>query len=632
MHTHTTCMQRNREMAILAATLFILSGLAALLAVCGSENTSASEADGSVAIDSCDVSLDQISFAMCADSGTSGGCVWHLSGDTLYIEPDPNGGNGYMADYTDSGFFGRSPWAGSSFLKSVVVSEGVRSIGAYSFDSCRGISSVSLPSTLETIGVGCFDGCSSMASLTIPISAKIDGTHPFYGCNSLQNVTFTKGDGSGVHLFDVASLCEMPWYKSREVLKTVTFCDGVTEVWDYAFAGYSALQQVTLPGTVSHIGEGAFAQCGNLRTVYLGSHDLRIDNCAFMGSGLTSVSLSGGQLGIGVFADCQSLTNVTLLNFREVPAYAFYECGTLTSVCLDGAVERIGDCAFQGCTSLASVKIPYYTSVLGDSVFQGCTSLTAVTFGPSLVTIGNSVFQGCTALAVFTVPDSVTSMGYNVFRDCTSLEEITVSSSVSEVGYAAFANCTSLRYVTFGHLEDIGDYAFYECSKLFSFRASGSVGSIGCAAFYGCSSLTDLNMFGWIGSIGDYAFARCTGISSVNLDASYVGYYAFYGCTSLTFTSLGDSVRVIASQAFGGCDSLNTVVFGCGLKYVASDTFPGAFHNWDGSVINPVSGTSAVRALWGHVFTGDAENGYYISGCTSTSSDVHVEIARRVLA
>jgi hypothetical protein len=178
-----------------------------------------------------------------------------------------------------------------------------------------------------------------------------------------------------------------------------------------------------------------------------------IDESAFQHQPeITSVTIpdSVTYIGNASFRDCTSLTSITIPNsVTSIEDSAFQGCASLTSVTIPNSVTSIGTSAFQGCTSLTSVTIPNSVTSIGDYVFLDCASLASVTIPNSVTSIGNSTFQRCASLASVTIPNSVTSIGNSAFRDCTSLTSVTIGNSVTSIGNFAFYNCASLASVTF---------------------------------------------------------------------------------------------------------------------------------------------------------------------------------------
>ena len=114
----------------------------------------------------------------------SGGCgefiMWSLSVGTGLLKIS---GTGDMYD-------GR-PWVdevGFKYIKSVVIDEGVTSIGAQAFSNCQNLTSVQLPSTLEAIGDDAFNYCIALPEIEIPDSVTSIGDGVFTSCQKLTDV------------------------------------------------------------------------------------------------------------------------------------------------------------------------------------------------------------------------------------------------------------------------------------------------------------------------------------------------------------------------------------------------------------------------------------------------------------
>ena len=158
---------------------------------------------------------------------------------------------------------------------------------------------------------------------------------------------------------------------------------------------------------------------------------------------LTSVTIPNSVTSIGdhAFRGCSGLTSVTIPNsVTSIGSGAFYGCSGLTSVTIPNSVTSIGGGAFQRCSGLTSVTIPNSVTSIGDYAFQGCSGLTSVTIPNSVTSIGDYAFQGCSGLTSVTIPNSVTSVGNYAFKGCSSLTSVTIPNSVTSIGRDAFYN------------------------------------------------------------------------------------------------------------------------------------------------------------------------------------------------
>jgi len=209
---------------------------------------------------------------------------------------------------------------------------------------------------------------------------------------------------------------------------------------------------------------------------------------------LTAVTIPSSVTTIGdqAFRSCYSLTSVTIpSSVTTIGDQAFYHCRSLTTVTIPSSVTAIGDNAFWNCLRLTFMTIPSSVTSIGHDAFCGCRSLTSVTIPSSVTTIGYQAFYNCLRLTSVTIPSSVTTIGEGTFWNCMRLTSVMIPSSVTTIGDRAFFDCSSLTSVTIpSSVTTIDTCAFYDCRSLTSVTIPSSVTTIGDQAFYGCSSLT----------------------------------------------------------------------------------------------------------------------------------------------
>ena len=330
--------------------------------------------------------LGLVETAWAASSGTCGKNVtWSLSDDgTLTIS-----GTGKMKDYGDNYGMSVAPWyVGSSQVKTVIIEDGVTSIGDRAFDGCTKLTRVVIPDSVTSIGYSSFRGCYSLPSVAIPDSVTSIGDSAFAYCKVLTGITLS---GSVTSIGSCA-------FQSCDSLTSVTMQNGVTDIGDNAFTYCKNLTSVTIPNSVKTIGTSAFYNCAGLTRVTIPGSVTRIEQDTFKGcSGLTSVTISAGVTSIesGAFRDCTSLTSVTIPgSVTSIEGYAFAYCSALTSLIIHDGTTSIGISAFMNCTSLGSVTIPRSVTDIGGYAFGSCRSLADVYYGGTetdwtKITIGN---------------------------------------------------------------------------------------------------------------------------------------------------------------------------------------------------------------------------------------------------
>ena len=166
---------------------------------------------------------------------------------------------------------------------------------------------------------------------------------------------------------------------------------------------------------------------------------------------MTSVTIPNSvtSIGNGAFSGCFGLTSVTIPNsVTSIGEYAFSDCSSLTSVTIGNSVTSIGKSAFYKCKGLTSVTIPNSVTSIGERAFYDCTSLTSVTIPNSVTSIGNEAFYNCTSLTSVTIPNSVTSIGNSAFNYCTKLTSIFIECIIPPtIGSNAFPSNSGKIYV-----------------------------------------------------------------------------------------------------------------------------------------------------------------------------------------
>ena len=550
-------------------------------------------------------------LAMADASGSCGTNVTYTfdsSTGTLTIQ-----GSGAMTNYYP---YSVAPWSSyENDIKTVIIEDGVTSIGYLAFSDCSGLTSVTIPNSVTSIGNQAFQGCSGLTSVTIPNSVTRIGYDAFRDCSGLTSINIP---------------------------------NSVTYIGSNAFEGCSGLTSITIPNSVTSIDYSAFRGCSGLTSIAVAQGNTKYDsrdNCNAIIESASNKLIAGCKTTIipnsvtsivdYAFYNCSGLTSVTIPNsVTSIGFAAFKGCSGLTSVTIGNSVTSIGGSAFSDCSSLTSVTIPNSVTSIGLYAFSGCSRLTSVTIGNSVTSIGYYAFSGCSGLTSITIPNSVTSIDYSAFRGCSGLQKVIVPdiaawcgisfgdyesnplfyahhiysdenteitdlvipNSVTSIGERAFYNCSGLTSVTIPNsVTSIGSEAFEGCSGLASITIPNSVTSIGEHAFDRCSGLTSITIPNSVTSIGEYAFERCSGLTSITVaqgntkydsrdncnaiiesasnkliagckttiipnSVTSIGDYAFYNCSGLTSVTIPNSVTSIGYSAFRGCSGLTSVI------------------------------------------------------------------------
>ncbi len=145
-------------------------------------------------------------------------------------------------------------------------------------------------------------------------------------------------------------------------LNTVSLPDTLTEIGDYAFYGCKNLREINIPESVTVIGTRAFSMCRNLQILTVPTGIGRIGDSAFAQTPWYDSLLFHRDFIIfnGILYDagqrCPDHVRIPDYVVR-IADYAFYNCNDIKSVTVPASVQKIGKCAFCACASLSTLLI-----------------------------------------------------------------------------------------------------------------------------------------------------------------------------------------------------------------------------------------------------------------------------------
>ncbi|MCD8158820.1 MAG: leucine-rich repeat domain-containing protein [Clostridiales bacterium] len=354
-------------------------------------------------------------------------------------------------------------------------------------------SSVTLPASvtyngttykIRTVGSKAFEGNTSIKTLIIPDGITSIGNCAFKNCTSLSSITI-KGD-----------IVDCDWYSTSghvcgnysvfynaganaESL-TVNFESGVTYVPAYLFAvscsksdGYYAhVTTVNFSDTVTEIGDSAFYCCFDLTTVNMSTGLATIDSYAFYNC--TSLSKLGWGSNLTTidsyaFANDTSLKTLVLPSkLKYINSHAFEDCSNVESIVFPSSTTSLGNCSFKNCTALSSITIngditdcDWYSTnghVYGNySIFYNAganTQSLTVTFGSGVTYVPSYLFATVSSksdgnyarVTTVVIPSTVTKIGEYAFYKCYDLKAVEIPSSVKAIGENSFGDNSDVTF------------------------------------------------------------------------------------------------------------------------------------------------------------------------------------------
>ncbi len=191
-----------------------------------------------------------------------------------------------------------------------------------------------------------------------------------------------------------------PWYNYWTTIESIVIENGVTKIGNYAFHEARATN-VTIPASVTAIGEHAFDYCDKLESITIPDSVETIGSYAFKKCiALKSIAIPNSvtTIGEGAFNNCSALESVTLSNsITSINQRTFSYCEALTDITIPESVESIGSSAFVNCIALTDITIPKNVKGIDGNAFWYCESLTSVTFEgtATIPTLGKNVFLNC---------------------------------------------------------------------------------------------------------------------------------------------------------------------------------------------------------------------------------------------
>jgi len=525
---------------------------------------------------------------------------------------------------------GISAFINCSGLTSVTIPNSVTSISSYAFSNCSALTSISIGNSVTSIGGSAFRGCSGLTSVTIPNSVTTIGDYAFQGCSALTSISIGNSVTSiGTQAFSGCSGLTILFWNSRNCsyngdiytynIEQVTIGNEV-EVLPSGFVECSKITSVTIPNSVTTIGNTAFRGCSGLTRITVDSnntvYDSR-DNCNAI------IKSSSNELITGC--------NNTIIpnSVTTIGNSAFYGCSGLTSVTIPNSVTEIGNGAFSGCSGLndvCSFIVDPTTVSMGSSVFYrspnyytertlhvpvGSVSAyqadtkwanyfgSIVEMEPAIEFADGRVKQLCLANwdnngdgeLSYDEAAAVTDLG-TVFKyntTITSFDELQYFTGLTEIASQAFSYCTNLESIIIpDNVITVKFAAFEGCSKLSnliigeSVQTFGTVGSV----LYGCRSLTSISIPKSVTSINGYCFNECDNLVSIIVEEGNPVYDSREGCNAIIETE--------TNTLIAGCNATiipNTVThIGEGAfqlrLYLREISFPSSINQIDYAAFN----------------------------------------------
>ena len=479
-------------------------------------------------------------------------------------------------------------------LKSIVLPDGIITIGPSSFRGCSNLQVINIPYGVESIGGAAFARC-DLRKIAIPASVKRIENGAFLENFLLADIELPEAPieeigyyafrdtkwwtnycadeknifGNTVYIYDIAY---------QAVSLDITECaikEGTRMIADMAFAYCRNLQESHIPDGVESIGIEAFYEC-DLRKVVIPASVKRIGENAFQRNTWIDVELPETpieEIGLGAFDG-----SFWWQNYAKDENNIYGNIVYIYDIAYQAASRDITECIFRE-----------DTRKIADGAFSNCKKLTKIVIPEGITKIGRLTFSSCTSLKEIAIPESVTEIGYGAFSSCT-FETIDLPQNIIEIGEDAFKDCTFETIYLPQSITHIGREAFYSCDNLKKIALPRNITRIEPYTFCYCKSLTEIDMPDGVNYIGSGAFASCRALKEITLPESleFIGSRAFSNAATYRFFCPATIVPTAHPEAFNvNYLRLCSLLVPGSLKAEYKATYPwsefGGIYNIDGS-------------------------------------------------
>lgn len=462
------------------------------------------------------------------------------------------------------------------FINSVVIGNGIKSVGTGAFRNCVNLKSVVISETVTGIKSYAFYNCKSLKEVVFHSDGSLIniGNYAFFGCESLKSIEIPAGvEQIGIFAFSDA-----------KSLKTVIINDGVEFIGSNVFENCVNLINITFPATLKTMGSYLFGGCERLIYIKFNGETVpTIEETTFAGV-INSLYFFVPTVAEQAYKiDIMWRKHISkILSAEDVCSVEGYEKYVIKEI-TDG-YELV---AFIGTDNYEDRHITIKSNI-GDGI--------------NIVSIGEyAIGQFVESL---TIEEGVKTIANRAFYYAANLQSVTLPASLEKIGGYAFIELDGLRKVEISDyseskLTSIGEYAFYDCTGLTEFVYPQSLKTIGAYAFGSDDkmNLKDIRFLHnncqdssevWI-SIGEYAFKNNIYLRIISFDCllKSLGEGAFYGCEMLdiiflnygqgmTTGYLATALTDGATQTFEKCNKLSIVVPSVNVANLYN-------RNWDNS-------------------------------------------------
>ena len=393
-----------------------------------------------------------------------------------------------------------------------VIKDGTKAVADYVLRYYKNITKVIIPDSVQYIGNDAFANCENLSRITIGKNVKKFGAYAFYECYKLSDVYYEGSISSWCDIDFVVDHSRIGQYSNPiryadnfyingTLVEEIVIPEDVTEINSFCFNYYEKLKKVTLGNNVKKIGSYAFYGCISLENLKMGSNVTYIDSYAFARCRLINNSITIPQtltkIGDGAFEECWGLTDVYYegdlagwcsISFEDSDSNPLSKSDNLF---IDGEllfgtvyindVSSIGNYAFYSYNGFEKVIILDNVTQIGEQAFYECVNLTEITLSDNITQIGEQAFYRCVNLTEIILPDNIPKINEGVFHSCSYVKSVRIGKKTTFIDKNAFYGCSKISEVYYpGTVEEWNEITF----------AAGNDAIRSCKIVFDCYSET----------------------------------------------------------------------------------------------------------------------------------------------
>lgn len=373
----------------------------------------------------------------------------------------------------------------------------------------------------------------SLSSLDMTNLRSTFASYQFQGCDKLTKVKYSRyWSSTGWYLFkECANI-------TKVIFPENIIGNGYTSFETGTFKGCTSLEEITIPSTVSSIGDQCFYLCSRLKTITLKPITPPVAKESSFGGQFYTAKLIvpkgtksdyESSSGWSLFTNIEENTEDVYIEEKEISENVSFSDGILYAHLPIGEIGRLKatvltkypdlsqihgavisnyvnneDVSFLNSLAssynLSSIDFTELRSILENYAFQGCSKLSEVKYSRYWKATGWYLFEDCSSLIDVQFPTNPVGTGITLFesgsyRGCSALQHIIIPESVTTIESQCFYLCHSLKNVTFlgSSIERIDKEAFEGCYSLETIILPNSLKIIDERCFEGCPQIKEIH-------------------------------------------------------------------------------------------------------------------------------------------